>query len=383
MSTVSVNIQRYSVSFGYNGHVEYYLKVLYHGRQWFIRKRYSEFDYFDKKIRKFFPLLRKLPPKTYWGIYNEEIIKERIIGLDLYLLTLIKLVPTDNNLLKEFLEVDLNMLIYNLKSNDKYIINKIDYYQNILLRFTRKIIHINVDWRLKNCGEILPSQKRVIKSYKKRNKSNQIDFRKLSLVSSSNIDLDENESLRDSIRQSYISQSDDIWTTRISEELLEQQPSTPINSNQKSISNHQIIQLLSSKISNHSNHLFDTVIQQIKQQENNLIFDTNFVICTSFSTPDIDITLPSCSSSLTSNPMLLSISPNLFQTTTTTTTTNDHNHNNNTNNNTQLSPKREPHHRKYASNVSNSYQSDDDGNMILRIRHTRADSGIDMISSNK
>lgn len=246
MSTISAHFLRYTITGPtYNSHVDYIIQVVYHGRQWLIRKRYSEFDYFDKKIRRYYRnLLRDLPPKTYryWGRLNHQIIIKRMKELELYLQSLLKNVASDNNLLKEFLEVDSNLLAYHLNSINNHshdIILHIDLLQNIIKKFSLKIIPCNVQWRLENCSsDLQPSRKRLIKSSSKKpkkdkkgillnnnntsnNTNNPNDFRVLSWVSSSNIDLDDTVSLRDSFRESYLSQTETIdsnWRNRPSDD---------------------------------------------------------------------------------------------------------------------------------------------------------------------
>jgi hypothetical protein len=261
MSTVSVHVVRYTISSGYRGHVEYILQVLYHGRQWHLRKRYSEFDYFDQKIRRYYrSTLRELPPKTYryWGRLSDQTIKERLKGLELYLQDLIQTVSSDNTLLCEFLEVDLNLLTFNftIEKRTSHEVKAYTHQQKILTHFTHSLLHLNVLWRLENCGDLIPSRKRYLNS-KKKTKKNSLknswssssslrtkkgnsnggkgggtgsggvnDFRMISWVSSSNIDIDDAESLRDSFRESYLSQSDcqsQSWRDRISEEEEESQ----------------------------------------------------------------------------------------------------------------------------------------------------------------
>jgi hypothetical protein len=105
-----------------------------------------------------------------------------------------------------------------------------------------------VIWRLENCGDLIPSRKRYLNSNNNNKKKTKMktkpllamgktkksvassggsvngsgnDFRMISWVSSSNIDIDDAESLRDSFRESYLSQSDcqsSNWRDRISEE---------------------------------------------------------------------------------------------------------------------------------------------------------------------
>jgi hypothetical protein len=59
----SATIQRYVMSDA--GYAEYVVQVFYHGKQWVIRKRYSDFDQFDRKIREDgYDISQSLPPKV-------------------------------------------------------------------------------------------------------------------------------------------------------------------------------------------------------------------------------------------------------------------------------------------------------------------------------
>mmetsp|Transcript_3839 Transcript_3839/g.5972 ORF Transcript_3839/g.5972 Transcript_3839/m.5972 type:complete len:371 (+) Transcript_3839:166-1278(+) len=228
---VTATIQRYTVGYGLAGHVEYVIKVVFHGQEWATRKRYSEFDRFDRKIRKAgYNIPRRLPPKVILGKYYDDVILTRMKELDLYLLSVLSLVPSDNCLLREFLEVDLNLLTASMRapSPTKHV-KYIDRITAIFNRAVNNFINLNVQWRLSNCGDIISSRKRYIRQSwkhkkKKAHSAHSIsDLRRArnSSASSSNVDLLETNSstmdaadtalLRGVIRERYLAYADSKW----------------------------------------------------------------------------------------------------------------------------------------------------------------------------
>jgi hypothetical protein len=185
--------------------------------------------------------LPELPPKTYryWGRFNQDLIQQRMKGLENYMKQILQVIPSDNALLREFLDVESHFLSYHLNSsqNPTEIISQIDFMDRVYSNFTHLVIHFNPQWRLDNCSgsggygnssaSSAAQNKRYLKSQAKRKNSKKKfssssstsaqqkrgdDFRMLSLVSS-HIDLDDDtESLRDSFRDSYLSESgDSVW----------------------------------------------------------------------------------------------------------------------------------------------------------------------------
>lgn len=61
----TATIQKYCHVDG--GYVEYIIIVLFQGKQWIIRKRYSDFRYFDNKMRENgFEIEENIPPKVIY-----------------------------------------------------------------------------------------------------------------------------------------------------------------------------------------------------------------------------------------------------------------------------------------------------------------------------
>jgi hypothetical protein len=165
-------------------------------------------------------------------------------GLETYLHQILQMIPSDNALLREFLDVESHFLSFHLNSlrssqqHPHEIISQIDFMNHVFENFTHHVIHFSPQWRLENCcgsvsrgngnGKTSPASsaalnKRYLKSQLKRKNSKKKsagsvsgnDFRMPSLMSSSHIELDdddETESFRDSFRDSYVSESgDSVW----------------------------------------------------------------------------------------------------------------------------------------------------------------------------
>jgi hypothetical protein len=109
MST-SANVQKYSKN--EHGHVEYFIKVFYNGKEWCIWKRYRDFVKFDELLQRDYNISTyKLPARRWWNRYDPELLNYRMKELQTYLNILLRsAVPTNNSLVKEFLEVDEHML---------------------------------------------------------------------------------------------------------------------------------------------------------------------------------------------------------------------------------------------------------------------------------
>lgn len=225
--SAGATIQRYTVSNGIKGHVEYIVKVDYQGKVWPVRKRYSEFDIFDKKIRKFgYNLPISLPPKLLWGNLNEEVINARVRELDVYLSSLMSNVPSDNSLLKEFLEVDANMLALEIQSAPTIAhFNKADRIRELVRIAETSFIHADAHWRLVNCGDGTTTRRRAFKPHKPKARKQRKhkpsfassvgshDSRKISTTSSSNMDATDANIIRRIIRDKYLSQANNAWPT--------------------------------------------------------------------------------------------------------------------------------------------------------------------------
>ena len=106
----SAHIQRFSTNS--EGRTEYFINVIYLGSQWAIRKCFSDFSHFNSVLKsRELTIPVDLPEKSWWNKFNPDFLNQRKKTLQAYLNTLLQNVELDNSLLKEFLEVDENMLI--------------------------------------------------------------------------------------------------------------------------------------------------------------------------------------------------------------------------------------------------------------------------------
>jgi PX domain len=104
----SAHIQKYSIT--PEGHVEYFIKVVYIGKEWPLRKRYSDFSKFDSIVRsQKSDMPVELPPKRRlkFNSIDPEFLAKRLQLLQGYLDSFFcyPLSP-EHSLVKEFLEVD-------------------------------------------------------------------------------------------------------------------------------------------------------------------------------------------------------------------------------------------------------------------------------------
>lgn len=111
MSIASAHLQKYSVC--PDGHVEYFIKVVYLGRERPLHKRYTDFSHFDTVLRAQGIILTvELPPRSWWNKLDPNFLANRYKLLQLYIDCLFRppLSP-ENSLVREFLEVDNNNLV--------------------------------------------------------------------------------------------------------------------------------------------------------------------------------------------------------------------------------------------------------------------------------
>lgn len=97
-----------------DGYVEYFIKVVYNGRQWSIKKRFREFEILNEYlIKDGIHIPNPLPQKFPWRRHDEKMLKLRRKELQLYLDGILKCTPlSSNRLLREFLEIDAGLLSY-------------------------------------------------------------------------------------------------------------------------------------------------------------------------------------------------------------------------------------------------------------------------------
>lgn len=97
-------------------HTNYIIKVSSGIRNWLIKRRYKDFYYLDKQLRKSFPVLQfpTLPPKRYLRSSNDpDIVDQRKEQLESYLSTVITMqqVWTKNDLVL-FLNDESNLMTF-------------------------------------------------------------------------------------------------------------------------------------------------------------------------------------------------------------------------------------------------------------------------------
>jgi len=113
--SVTANVQKNSLN--KDGFTEYFIVILYKGSEWGVRKRYSDFVKFDEYLQQSgYDVHYKLPEKVFWSRLDPTLISKRMTELQNYLTSLLQnTLSTDNNLIREFLEVDENILALAIK----------------------------------------------------------------------------------------------------------------------------------------------------------------------------------------------------------------------------------------------------------------------------
>lgn len=98
------------------GHTMYVLQVSSGAKKWTVYRRFKDFDFLDKQLRKLFPNLKipALPPKRYFGSSNEaEFVESRRQQLEAYLNTLVGFQSIwSRNDLALFLNNDSNSMMF-------------------------------------------------------------------------------------------------------------------------------------------------------------------------------------------------------------------------------------------------------------------------------
>ncbi len=109
---MSVNAHVQKNSLNKDGFTEYFILIVYKGSEWGIRKRYSDFVKFDEYLQQSGYIVHyKLPEKVFWSRLDPTLISKRMTELQNYLSSLLQnTLSTDNNLIREFLEVDEHIL---------------------------------------------------------------------------------------------------------------------------------------------------------------------------------------------------------------------------------------------------------------------------------
>lgn len=143
MTTTTADIQKYEISA--EGNIVYFIKVVYNGREWAVRKRYSDFSRLDEFLqRDGFDLSYALPSKQFWKTFDKKTLMERQKGLQSYLNTLLKsTVSSDNSLVKEFLDVDHNRLQHARKQSF-HALKRTERMESVVNIMSRSVIYIPV-----------------------------------------------------------------------------------------------------------------------------------------------------------------------------------------------------------------------------------------------
>ena len=142
MTTVTADIQKYEIC---DGNIYYFIKVVYNGREWAVRKRYSDFSRLDEFLhRDGYNLSYALPSKQFWKTFDKKTLIERQKGLQSYLNILLKsTVSSDNSLVKEFLEVDHNRLQHARKQSF-HALKRTERMESVISYMSRSVIYIPV-----------------------------------------------------------------------------------------------------------------------------------------------------------------------------------------------------------------------------------------------
>jgi hypothetical protein len=164
--SASAHIQKFSQTS--EGHTEYFIKVVFNGREWAIRKRYSEFTQFDDYLQKSgYRVNYSLPSKTWWKRFDQNVLSQRQKELQTYLDILLKsTVSTENSLVREFLEVDVNKLAYARRQTFKEF--KFSENLDIFVAQFQKAV-INIPSNKLTIGTPIPSRNRQLSVFKRIN----------------------------------------------------------------------------------------------------------------------------------------------------------------------------------------------------------------------
>lgn len=95
-----------------DGIVEYFIKVVHNGKEWIIKRRYSEFAKLHEHLLKDgYRIEAKFPAKVMWKKNDKKILNRRLDDLRIYFRELLtKYSVAESSLLKEFLEVEVVFL---------------------------------------------------------------------------------------------------------------------------------------------------------------------------------------------------------------------------------------------------------------------------------
>jgi hypothetical protein len=143
----SATIIRYATH--HSGHTEYFIKVFYLGQEWATKKRFSDFVTLDGALRSNNIIIPcNLPKKNWFSKFDADFLVNRAKALQGYLDKLVLVAPL-HSLIKEFLEVEKNMLNYQLKKNPSFkALRKTDRVNSIVSKTKHTYIIIDEKERL-------------------------------------------------------------------------------------------------------------------------------------------------------------------------------------------------------------------------------------------
>lgn len=154
--SITADIQKYNIA---DGHTEYFIKIMYLDRQWPLRKRFSDFVELDKYLRvRGFEIICQLPEKNWWSRFDPFLLLQRQKELQIYLNSLLAVVGIhDNAAIREFFDVDHNILKHNIAQGSK-VLNYKDRLKAIVTKTKRKFLNGNI---VPN-NRLLLSQRRLL-----------------------------------------------------------------------------------------------------------------------------------------------------------------------------------------------------------------------------
>ena len=143
----SASIIRYSTH--HSGHTEYSIKVCHLGKEWSVKKRFSDFTSLNAALKSSNIVVAcPLPEKNWWSKFDADFLVNRAKALQTYLDKLILITPLPS-LVKEFLDLDRNMLANELKRNTSFkALRKTDRVNSIVNKTKHTFIILNTQERL-------------------------------------------------------------------------------------------------------------------------------------------------------------------------------------------------------------------------------------------
>lgn len=131
------------------GFTEYSINVMYLGQNWLVKKRFSDFTAVDAALKASGVTLdAALPQKGWFSKFDVAFLLNRARALQVYLDKAVQIYPTPS-LIKEFLEVDRNMLAADLKKQKSFRdIRKTDKISSIVNKAKSRFVIIDAKERI-------------------------------------------------------------------------------------------------------------------------------------------------------------------------------------------------------------------------------------------